>query len=110
MKLLLDQNLSYKLCKQLADIYPQSQHVRLLGMAQVQDHVIWDYARVNHFVLVSYDEDIANLAILRGAPPKVIWLRCGNQPTSEIERIFRSQLAEIEQFVQNPSATYIELY
>jgi predicted nuclease of predicted toxin-antitoxin system len=30
------------------------------------------------------------LAGLRGSPPIVIWLRCGNQPTSVVEAKLRS--------------------
>jgi predicted nuclease of predicted toxin-antitoxin system len=34
MKLLFDQNLSYKLCGRLADLFPDSQQVRRLGLAK----------------------------------------------------------------------------
>jgi predicted nuclease of predicted toxin-antitoxin system len=34
MKLLFDQNLSFKLCGQLSDLFPNSGHARLLGMAE----------------------------------------------------------------------------
>ena len=37
MKLLFDQNLSFKLCRQLADIFPDSSQVRLLGLAEADD-------------------------------------------------------------------------
>jgi len=33
MKLLFDQNLSFKLCQAVADLFPQSNHVRLLGLS-----------------------------------------------------------------------------
>ena len=34
MKLLFDQNLSFKLCSQLADLFPGSSQVRLLNLSQ----------------------------------------------------------------------------
>jgi len=34
MKLLFDQNLSFKLCRRLADVFPESDQIRLLGMAE----------------------------------------------------------------------------
>lgn len=37
MKLLFDQNLSPRLVKSLADIYPDSNHVYLLGIDRVRD-------------------------------------------------------------------------
>jgi predicted nuclease of predicted toxin-antitoxin system len=55
-------------------------------MAEADDGVIWDYAKANDFTLVSQDVDFADMAILYGPPPKVIWLRCGNQPTTTVEQ------------------------
>ena len=82
MKLLLDQNLSFKLCQRIADIFPGSSQVRLLGLAEASDGALWDYAKTHDFVLLSQDSDFADMAALLGAPPKVIWLRCGNRPTA----------------------------
>lgn len=72
MKLLFDQNLSFKLCKALADIFPGSNQVRLLGLEQADDRTVWEYARANGFTLVSLDADFAEMASLLGARPKVI--------------------------------------
>jgi predicted nuclease of predicted toxin-antitoxin system len=33
MKLLFDQNLSFKLCQDIADLFPSSDHVRGLGLS-----------------------------------------------------------------------------
>lgn len=52
MKLLFDHNLSPRLVHLLADDYPQSQHVFLLGMEQADDRQIWDYAGRNDFIIV----------------------------------------------------------
>jgi hypothetical protein len=38
MKLLFDQNLSFKLCQRLADLFPDSDQVRRLGLDQADDH------------------------------------------------------------------------
>jgi len=53
MKLLFDQNLSFKLCRQLADLFPDSNQVRLIGMAEADDRKVWEYARDHDFILVS---------------------------------------------------------
>ncbi len=42
MKLLFDQNLSFKLCEQLTDVFPDSSHVRLLGLDKTNDRELWD--------------------------------------------------------------------
>lgn len=44
MKLLFDQNPSFKLCQRLADLFPESSQVRLLGMADADGHTPWHYA------------------------------------------------------------------
>jgi predicted nuclease of predicted toxin-antitoxin system len=37
MKLLFDQNLSYKLCRSLADLFPESAQVRRAGLAEADE-------------------------------------------------------------------------
>ena len=51
MKLLFDQNLSPKLVERLADLYPNSNHVYHLGIDQVPDGEMREYARRQDFVL-----------------------------------------------------------
>jgi predicted nuclease of predicted toxin-antitoxin system len=81
--------LSFRLCDRLADIFPNSNHVRLLGLEQAVDGALWQYAGSNGYTLVSLDADFAEMAALLGPPPKVIWLRHGNRPTAAIERLLR---------------------
>jgi predicted nuclease of predicted toxin-antitoxin system len=109
MKLLFDQNLSFKLCRQLADLYPGSSQVRLLGLEKADDHAVWQYAATNGFVLVSLDADFSEMAVLLRSPPKVIWLRCGNQPTVTIEGLLRRHADTIVAFERDDSAC-LEIY
>jgi predicted nuclease of predicted toxin-antitoxin system len=62
MKLLFDQNLSFKLCGLLADIFPGSRQARLVGLAEASDRILWNYAKVNGLTLVSLDSDFAEMA------------------------------------------------
>lgn len=75
MKLLFDQNLSPKLANRLADLFPDSSHVQSGGLDCASDERVWEYALRNGFAIVSKDEDYNNLSVLRGSPPKVIWLQ-----------------------------------
>jgi predicted nuclease of predicted toxin-antitoxin system len=109
MRLLFDQNLSYKLCQQLADLFPSSSQVRLLGLEQADDRTLWEFARTNGYTLVSLDADLADIAALLGNPPKVIWLRCANQPTRVIEQLLRDHAEAIAAF-ELSSAACLELY
>jgi len=109
MKLLFDENLSFKLCRLLGDLFPGSDQVRLVGLAEANDPEVWRYAGENGFVLVSLDADFAERAALRGSPPKVIWLRCGNQPTETIEKLLRDHVEAITAFGQDAAAC-LEIY
>ena len=44
MKLLFDENLSSKLSNRLNDLFPNSLHVRDVGMKATIDPIVWDYA------------------------------------------------------------------
>ena len=110
MKLLLDQNLSFKLCGQLADLFPGSCPARSFGLAEADDRAVWDYAKAHGFTLVSQDSDFAEMAAVLGPPPKVIWLRRGNQPTSVIEAMLRDHFDAIVAFEGDEEAACLEIY
>ncbi len=110
MKLLFDQNLSFKLCRSLTDLYPGSSQVRLIGLADATDRAVWDYAKANGFTLVSLNSDFAEMAAFLGPPPKVIWLRCGNQPTAVLEDLLRSHSVAISGFDLDEPSACLEIY
>ena len=58
MKLLFDENLSPKLSSRLSDIFPNSLHVRDVGMKATIDPIVWDYAKDNDLMIVSKDADM----------------------------------------------------
>ncbi len=95
MKLLIDQNLSYRLVKPLQTLFPGTEQVRRLGLLDHRDTTIWEYARQHDFVILTQDEDFLDLSSLRGAPPKVILLRAGNLPSAEVAAILQSHLLMI---------------
>jgi hypothetical protein len=53
LKLLFDENLPHKLARRLADIFPDSLHVRDVGLKVTDDPLVWDYAKDNDFMIVS---------------------------------------------------------
>ena len=110
MKLLFDENLSSKLCQALADLFPDSSQIRLLGLERADDLDVWRYAKANGFTLLSQDADFAEMASILGPTPKVIWLRCGNQPTSTIETILRLHAETIRRFEEDSDAACLEVY
>jgi predicted nuclease of predicted toxin-antitoxin system len=109
MKLLLDQNLSHKLCRRLDDLFPGTSQVGLVGLARADDRSIWKYAEANDFVVVSLDADFAEMAAFNGPPPKVIWLRTGNMGTDATEELIRRHAAAILAFGSDTAAC-LEIY
>jgi predicted nuclease of predicted toxin-antitoxin system len=110
VKLLFDQNLSYRLCRMLADVFPNAQQVKLAGLEHASDDEIWKFAGREGYVVVTLDADFADIAALRGSPPKVVWLRCGNQPTVTVERLIRDHAALIVSFTESDDMACLELY
>jgi predicted nuclease of predicted toxin-antitoxin system len=109
MKLLFDQNLSPKLPARLSDLYPGSDHVANHGLDQATDQQVWDFALANGFTIVTKDADFPNLAVLRGHPPKVIWLQLGNCTTQEVEDAVRGNDAAAKSFEGDPSVGVLEI-
>jgi predicted nuclease of predicted toxin-antitoxin system len=100
MKLLFDENLSPKLPNRLSDIFPNSLHVRDVGMKATIDPIVWDYAKDNNLMIVSKDADMHDLSLVFGNPPKVIWLRLGNCSTLQIENLLRRILTQSNYFMK----------
>lgn len=104
MRLLFDQNLSFRLCELLSDLFPDSEHVGRIGLSRADD------GRAGGFLIVSQDSDFAELAILWKPPPKVLWLRCGNRPTAYIADLLRQHSHAIFAFAKDDSAVCLEIY
>jgi predicted nuclease of predicted toxin-antitoxin system len=98
LKLLLDENLSDRIIHRIVDLYPDSEHVKALALTNTDDGVIWEYAKANGFVIVSKDSDFHQRSLLYGHPPKFVYLRIGNSPTTQIVQILRDNFDTIIQF------------
>jgi predicted nuclease of predicted toxin-antitoxin system len=42
IKLLIDENISYRLVKEIEDIFPDSQQVKRLGLLGKEDYIVWN--------------------------------------------------------------------
>jgi len=109
MKLLFDENLSHKLVRLLADLFPGSVHVRDVGLKAADDPVVWEYAKNNDLMIVSKDSDMHQRSFVFGYPPKVVWVRLGNCSTSDVERLLRKQFASIKAFHEDINASFLSL-
>ena len=109
MKLLFDQNLSHKLARHLADLFPDSTHVREIGLKEAEDLAVWEYAKQQNFVIVSKDADFHQRSFVFGFPPKVVWIRLGNCTTAEVEQVIRKDFTIIKTFAEDEEAAFLIL-
>ena len=107
MKLLFDQNISFRVVKLLREIFPEANHVNELSLQYISDKQIWNYAKENQFHIVTFDADFNDFVTLYGHPPKVIWLRLGNTSSQNLVRIITSHLNGITSFLTDDK--YIDL-
>jgi len=107
LKLLFDQNLSWRLTAILAKEFPESVHVREVDLTSAADHLIWEYARLHGFAIISKDSDFSQKSFLLGAPPKVIWIRAGNCSTQQLEIILKAHVEDIRQFGKDQDSSFL---
>lgn len=109
MKLLLDQNLSFRLTNVIAVTFPDSKHVKDFDLVRAPDADVWSFAQENGFTVVSKDADFVNLALLRGQPPKLIYIRVGNCATERIGRLLLDSQKAIQEFLNDPIESVLTL-
>jgi predicted nuclease of predicted toxin-antitoxin system len=109
MKLLFDHNLSHRLVRSLADTYPDSAHIRDIGLKTADDETIWNYAARHGLIIVSKDADFHQRSFVLGPPPKVIWIRLGNCRTTDIEELLRAQAEAVRTFLRDEEASFFAL-
>lgn len=98
MKLLFDQNISFRLVNKIINIFPNSKQVRELGIENATDSKIFEYAKKNNFTIVTFDADFCGISVLKGFPPKIIWIRTGNTTTKNLEILIKNKSEVISQF------------
>lgn len=109
MKLLLDENISDRAVTKIADLYPNSTHVKSVNLTETDDGMIWTFAAQQGYVIVSKDADFHHRSVVLGQPPKFIFLRVGNCPTSLIIRLLREKYDVISDFINDPARSLLVL-
>ena len=99
--ILLDNNLSPRLCTELGDIYPGITHVSELALEREADIVVWRYAKEQDLHIMTKDKDFIALLNQNGHPPKVICLQLGNCTNKELQSIIRSKETAIKHFMNS---------
>jgi len=102
MKLLLDQNLSFKLVPAVSVAFPGSKHLKDFDLTREDDKTIWSFAAENGFTIVSKDSDFMHRSLVLGHPPKVVHVRLGNCSTKSIAARLLDETHTIREFIADP--------
>ena len=101
MKLLFDQNISFRILRYLPQSFNDSSHIKLEGLINATDRKIWSFAKRKDYTIVTQDADFSDLNSLYGFPPKIIWIRVGNIETASVAKLISDYYYEIEAFLNN---------
>ena len=101
MKLLFDQNISFRLISKIKHLYSDAIQVRTAHLENLTDIEIWLYAKQNGYTIVTFDADFYELNLLKGHPPKIIWLRTGNTSTDNLVKLLEENYEIISEFLLN---------
>ena len=107
MRLLLDQNLSWRLVRLLESNFPDVVHVSTVGLSQATDLQIWAYASTHEYIIIPKDSDFQNFAQITEAFPKFIWLQMPRVSTTVIAKNLLDQYEQILEFCQSTDAQLI---
>ena len=102
MRILFDQNISFRIVRNLIDVWLEAKQVRELGLEDKTDKEIWNFAKENDYSIVTFDSDFFVLSNLFGIPPKIIWLRCGNRNTKSLTSLLLSKTPIMKDFLTDP--------
>lgn len=111
MKVLLDQNISFRLIPLIQIEYFEISHIFDLGWVDWNDFEIFKNAKSQQFdLIITLDEDFNNIILEHKTPPKIIWLKIGNCKTSKIASILNSNYETIKEFVADINLDCLEIY
>ena len=74
--------------------------LRDLGLRDATDRAIFFAARNASAILLTKDSDFLRLLDELGAPPKVIWLTCGNTSNARLRQILTNTLPQALSLLQ----------
>ncbi|MEZ4825766.1 MAG: DUF5615 family PIN-like protein [Bacteroidia bacterium] len=111
MRLLIDQNISYRVIARLTSGFQSISHVKDVGLMNNSDFAIFEYARQKGFdAIVTQDDDFLKIVRQEGIPPKIIWIRTGNATISFLADKLSQNQSIIESFLEESTLDCLEIY
>lgn len=103
MILWIDAQLSPALAKWIIENFAniEATAVRDLGFRDAEDRVIYFSARNANATVMTKDSDFLELQKRLGAPPKIIWVTCGNTSNARLKEILSSNLQQVVELLES---------
>jgi len=109
VKLLFDQNISHRIIRLLEHDFLSCDQIRRLNLENKSDKEIWEFAGRNDYIVITFDADFYEFSNLYGHPPKIIWLRFGNNTTSGIAQVLIEKKELINDFIKQDEFSCLEI-
>jgi predicted nuclease of predicted toxin-antitoxin system len=77
-----------------------AEHITDIGPADTPDHQAWRYALEHRAVIVTKDEDFANVIATGVDAPTVVWIRAGNTRRASLLAWFEPLIDQIVTMVE----------
>jgi predicted nuclease of predicted toxin-antitoxin system len=102
MNLWIDAQLSPHLAKWITENFAaiEAVAVRDLGLRDAEDQVIFFSARSADATVMTKDSDFPELQKRLGAPPKIIWVTCGNTSNARLKVILSANLQKAVELLE----------
>lgn len=65
----------------------------------LSDNEIWNYAKLNDFIIITKDADFSLKVLTEGSPPKVIHIRFGNMKMKEFHQSLSKMWVQIQEAI-----------
>lgn len=111
MKIVIDQNISFRIIPHIKHLFAEVEHVRTLGWTNAPDIIIFRNAKQQEFdAILTLDEDFDNIIFENNPPPKILWLRVRNCSTLHLAEIIEDKIEIINNFLNDDELYCLEIF
>ncbi|WP_426490833.1 DUF5615 family PIN-like protein [Hymenobacter sp. 102] len=104
MRLLLDENISWRVAAYLRPHFAEVLHVRDVDLDNSPDTSIWRYAQQHGFHILTKDEDFIRLLFAHGFPPKIVVVTNAQLPAKMLADFMLARLPQLQEFLGDSTA------
>ena len=100
MRFLIDAQLSPALASVLTEHGHVAEYVTDIGLGDAPDRELWQYPLDHRAVIITKDEDFAQMVAIEDNSPTVVWVRVGNTRRAALLAWFEPLIGRIVSMVE----------